>query len=138
MSNREILYASRARRGQARGQNQKIIIFILFFLELLAKTSIFEFPRPRRSFPAIRELMKPIPDRTRDENVYKIFQNEGFQQFPTVTEGLPRVPDGFQSSPRASMMSEGSQPVAPTLHACQEKMITECRPKIDHRVSAQN
>ena len=45
-----ILYASRARRGQARGQNQKIIIFPLFFLDFLAKNLIFEVPRPRRSF----------------------------------------------------------------------------------------
>ena len=47
---RIILYASRARRGQARGQNQKIIIFPLFFFDFLAKNLIFEVPRPRRSF----------------------------------------------------------------------------------------
>ena len=39
---------------------------------------------------------------------------------------------------RSSMMSEGSQPVAPTLHARQEKIDHRVSAKDDHRVSAQN
>ena len=49
------------------------------------------------------------------------------RQFPRVYRGFPTLSNPPRGS---SMMSEGSQPVAPTLHACQEK--------IDHRVSAKN
>ena len=52
------------------GTTRKIINYPWFFLEFFAKTSIFELPRPRRSFPAIRELMKHIPDRFRYKNMF--------------------------------------------------------------------
>ena len=74
--------------------------------------------------------MKPIPDRFRDENVYKICQNEGFQQLPRVYQGFPTVSNPPRGS---SMMSEGSQPVAPTLHV-KKKLITKRREKSDRRV----
>ena len=49
------------------------------------------------------------------------------RQFPRVYRGFPTLSNPSRGS---SMMSKGSQPVAPTLHACQEKT--------DHRVSAKN
>ena len=60
----------------------------------------FRSPETQAIIPTKRELMKPIPDLFRDENVKNICQNEGFQQFPTLTEGLPSAPDAFQSFPR--------------------------------------
>ena len=52
------------------------------------------------------------------------------RQFPRVYRGFPTLSNPPWGS---SMMSEGSQPVAPTLHV-KKKLITECREKSDHRV----
>ena len=52
------------------------------------------------------------------------------RQFPRVYRGFPTLSNPSRGS---SMMSEGSQPVAPTLHV-KKKLITECREKSDHRV----
>ena len=49
------------------------------------------------------------------------------RHFPRVYRGFPTLSNPSRGS---SMMSEGSQPVAQTLHACQETT--------DHRVSAKN
>ena len=57
----------------------------------------------------------------------KMKVSNSFRNLPKVYRGFPTVSNPPRGS---SMMSEGSQPVAPTLHACQEK--------IDHRVSARN
>ena len=51
------------------------------------------------------------------------------RQFPRVYRGFPTLSNPPWGS---SMMSEGSQPVAPTLHV-KKKLITECREKSDHR-----
>ena len=112
--------------------------FPWFFLEFLAKTSIFEFPRPRRSFLPSESSWNLFPTYF----VTKTWKISAKMKVSNSSRHLPRVyrvlPTLSNPSRGSSMMSEGSQPVAQTLHACQEKLITECRQKIAHRVSAQN
>ena len=61
---------------------------------------------------------------------FKMKISNSSRQFPRVYRGFPTLSNPSRGS---SMMSEGSQPVAPTLHV-KKKLITECREKSDHRV----
>ena len=101
----------------------KIHDFPCFFSEFLAKTSIFEFPRPRRSFLPSESSWNLFPTYF----VTKTWKISAKMKVSNSSRHLPRVSNPSRGS---SMMSEGSQPVAQTLHACQEKT--------DHRVSAKN
>ena len=56
----------------------------------------------------------------------KMKVSNSFRHLPRVYQRFPTVSNPPRGS---SMMSEGSQLVAPTLHARQEKLITECRQK---------
>ena len=116
--------------GPQTGKRRKIIDFPWFFLEFLAKTSIFEFPRPRRSFLPSESSWNLFPTYF----VTKTWKISAKMKVSNSSRHLPRVyrvlPTLSNPSRGSSMMSEGSQPVAQTLHACQEKT--------DHRVSAKN
>ena len=84
------------RRGRARGQNQKKFVFPLFFLEFLAKNSIFEVPRPRRSFlpsEARETYSRPISWRKRVKNLTKVSKIESFWQKTYILQKTkPRDP----------------------------------------------
>ena len=164
----------------------------MFFLGIFGQNLDFRSPETQAVIPTKRELMKPLPDRFRDENVFfsskalpkhewkldfsppniknqplttlwidrswnfasiggmdtsvrpnltdlvaktckksvKMKVSNSSRQFPRVYRGFPTLSNPSRGS---SMMSEGSQPVAPTLHV-KKKLITECREKSDHRV----
>ena len=111
----------------------------MFFLGIFGQNLDFRSPETQAVIPTKRELMKPIPNLFRDENVTKYLPKWRFLTVPDTYRGFtecsrrfPILPEGLQWCPKVPSLLPRR-----CMHV-KKKLITECRQKIAHRVSALN
>ena len=71
---REIIYASRVPPRPGQRPESENHYFSVLFLGFFGPKIDFRSPETQAVIPTKRELMKPIPDPFRDENVQKTYQ----------------------------------------------------------------